>query len=137
MGGSVSVSACPLKFEGLSSKERKDLEQDGFYDFKDAERQRLLPFLVCGHPVEVEKKQQFMDQVSADFLHSIRDLVEKCGNTDGDEDEISSEVREGVKKMIVRDKDGHAVVPFCRDLPLAPSVGHRSGVPFVHLGRET
>jgi cellulose biosynthesis protein BcsQ len=123
------------KFDGLSPKERKDLEQDGYYDFKDAEWPRLLPFLVCGHPVEVKNEQQLMEQVSADFLHSIRILVEECGNTDGD-DEIKSEVRAGVKKMIVRDKDGHAAVPFCRDLPLAPSVGHRSGVPFVHLGRD-
>ena len=125
-----------FKFDGLSPKERKDLEQHGFYDFKDAEWPRLLPFLVCGHPVEVKNKKPLMEQVSADFLHSIRILVEECGNTDGNEDEISSEVRAGVKKMIVRDKDGHAAVPFCRDLPLAPSVGHRSGVPFVHLGRD-
>ena len=123
------------KVEDLLGSERKRLEEDGFYTFKDAEWPRLLPFLVCGHPVEKKEKEPTMEQVSADFLHSIRILVEESGDADGDDDEFSPDVRAGVKRMIVRDKDGHAAVPFCKDLPLAPSVGHRSGVPFVHLGR--
>jgi len=72
-----------------------------------------------------------IEQAPADFIHSMRILIRGC--TSSDEIDPDSDWDPLPEEMIVKDGDGHAAVPFCRHLPTAPSVSHRSGVPAVHL----
>jgi cellulose biosynthesis protein BcsQ len=135
----------------LGTREREILKNDGFYGFEDDEWPKVLPFLVGGYKVEgkskagkkrkadeddagpskEEPKKKPIETVSADFIHSIRMLIQGC--TDRNELDQDSDWEPLPKEMIVHDGDGHAAVPFCRHLPVAHSVSQRSGVPAVHL----
>jgi cellulose biosynthesis protein BcsQ len=140
-----------LKVQMLGEREEANLKKDGFYGFEDHKWPKVLPFLVGGYKVEEkskagkkrkadeddavpskeETKNKRIETVSADFIHSIRILIQGC--TDGNELDKDSDWKPLPKEMIVHDGDGHAAVPFCRHLPVAHSVSQRSGVPAVHL----
>jgi cellulose biosynthesis protein BcsQ len=123
------------KVEGLGPKLKPQLEEEGFYDFESESGKnwpKVLPFLVSMYSTDKKMK---MDLDSSNYLYSIRDLAAECGESQ-DDDNFYPAIRAAVKAMIVCDGDGHAAVPFCRHLPTAPSVAHRAGVPFVHLGWE-
>jgi len=113
----------------LGKRDRDNLKNDGFYGFEDDEWPKVLPFLVGGY--KVEEKSKAIETVSADFIHSIRMLIQGC--TDRNELDQDSDWEPLPKEMIVHDGDGHAAVPFCRHLPVAHNVAQRSGVPAVHL----
>ena len=135
-----------IKVESLSPDQKQDLERNGFYTFEEEafegeieEWPKVLPFLVNSYKLADKKGARvttdLIEQVSADFIHSIRNLIKGCyasGSAHLDPDTPVS-WKPLPKSMIVHDKDGHAAVPFCRQLPIAPSVSHRSGVPMVHL----
>ena len=117
------------KIGALSKRDKDNLKKGGFYDFASEEWPKVLPFLVGGYEVENKGgKGTCIKQASADFIHSIRMLIRDC--TERDE---TSEYDPLPAAMILHDGDGHAAVPFCRHLPTAFSVSHRSGIPAVHL----
>jgi cellulose biosynthesis protein BcsQ len=141
------------KIAGLQRTHRDGLKKDGYYDFSSDEWPKVLPFLVGGYKLESSQKSKSrekkkagnssgemkkravkdsIEQVNADFIHSIRILIKGC--TDPEEfKDANCEWDPLPACMIVCDGDGHTAVPFCRHLPIAPSVSHRSGVPVVHL----
>jgi len=137
-----------LKVQSLRRPDHKALKDDGFYDFADKEWPKVLPVLVSAYPVESAAKSKAgqkrkagdepgghikrkIEQAPADFIHSMRILIRGC--TSSDEIDSDSDWDPLPEEMIVKDGDGHVAVPFCRHLPTAPSVSHRSGVPAVHL----
>jgi len=95
-------------------KDKTDFIKDGYYDFKDEEWPKVLPFLAGGYPLN----KKCIDQVSADFIHSIRILIK--GSTK-------------MASMMVCDGKSHTAVPFIHLLVNAPSVSHIEGRPMVHL----
>jgi cellulose biosynthesis protein BcsQ len=120
-----------IKFDALRPREKEEFIEDGYYDFKDEEWPKVLPFLAGGYPLETLEKDK-IEQVSADFIHSIRILIKGC--TDPEEfKDANCEWDPLPACMIVCDGDDNTAVPFCRHLPIAPSVSHRSGVAVVHL----
>ena len=105
----------------VTNDECKGFEKDGFYTFKDAAWPKVLPFLVHQYNLDKYDRKQ-IDQVQADFVHSIRLLVEECkGKTPH------------VYKLLVPDGENNFAVPFCRNLAMAPWVSQQTGVPCVHL----
>ena len=141
------------KVAALSRTQRDGLKKDGYYDYSSDEWPKVLPFLVGGYKLESSQKSKSrekkkagnssgemkkravkdsIEQVNADFIHSIRTLIKGC--TDPEEfKDANCEWDPLPACMIVCDRDDNTAVPFCRHLPIAPSVSHRSGVAVVHL----
>ena len=132
----------------IERRDRDNLKVDGFYDFATEKWPTVLPFLVGGYNLDSAKCQtgqkaadntagkrtrslKYIEQVSADFIHSIRILIRECTDIAALDKGCDGEPLAG--SMIVPDGDGHAAVPFCQHLPTALHVSHRCGVPAVHL----
>jgi len=117
------------KFSTLDPSIQKSLEQDGFYSFKDTRWPKVLPFLVQQYNLDKPTKQgEQVEQVKADFVHSIRYLIEDLR----DQGDAAPE-KFSPHRLLVPDGAGEYVVPFCKNLVVAPALSHTTGVPLVHL----
>jgi hypothetical protein len=121
-----------IKFDALRPREKEEFIEDGYYDFKDEEWPKVLPFLAGGYPLETLEKDK-IEQVSADFIHSIRILIKGSTDANRDAKEFGDDWEPLPASMMVCDGQDNAAVPFCHLLVTAPSVSHRLGRPMVHL----
>jgi cellulose biosynthesis protein BcsQ len=125
----------PFLVNSYKLADKKGASKDRVDAGRDRKTESASAGAVQGQADKKRVTTDLIEQVSADFIHSIRNLIKGCyasGSAHLDPDTPIS-WKPLPKSMIVHDKDGHAAVPFCRQLPIAPSVSHRSGVPMVHL----